>query len=65
VKYIIRQPNRADREFETSQGAIEYMVTNPGYADLFHGDELVMSKGIPPHPVHQDQAFFRGLPAEA
>lgn len=61
TKYIIRQPEKADREFETSTKAVEYLVANPGYAKLFHGDELIMTKGIPPHHSEHDGRVFRGL----
>ena len=61
AKYIIRQPDKADREFDTSAQAVEYLVSNPGYAKLYRGDELVMTKGISPFYHEQDHRDFRGL----
>lgn len=61
TKYIIRQPDRADREFTTGREAVEYLVSNPGYAKLFHENELLMTKGIPPHFEEQDGRVFRGI----
>lgn len=48
MKYTIRQTGKADREFLSSTDALRHLVTNPGYAKLFAGDELVMTKGFPP-----------------
>jgi hypothetical protein len=48
TKYIIRQNGKADREFEDSKDALRHLVTNPGHAKLFAGNELVMTKGFPP-----------------
>lgn len=47
--YIVRQPGKADREFSSSKGAVEYLVANPGAATLFADGELVMSRGFWPH----------------
>ncbi len=59
-KYIIRQQDKADREFDTGQQAVEYLVANPGYAKLFCNEVLIMTKGIPPQLDHDPQVF-RGL----
>lgn len=61
TKYIIRQPDKADREFDTSLQAVEYLVSNPGFAKLFHGEELIMTKGISPYFHEQEGRDFRGL----
>jgi hypothetical protein len=61
TKYIIRQPDKADREFETGKEAVEYLVANHGYAKLFLGEELLMIKGISPHYHEQDHRDFRGI----
>lgn len=44
-KYIVRQHGSEDREFESSQAAVEHLVANPGVAKLFAGEELIMTKG--------------------
>jgi hypothetical protein len=64
-KYIIRQPDRADREFTTSQEAVEHLVSNSGFAKLFVDGQLVMTKGIPPESHERDPHMFRGLFAAA
>lgn len=61
-KYTIKRPEEPDREFSTSQEALEYLLDNPGYAQLYHHDELLMTKGIPPDPADHDSQLFRGLP---
>ncbi len=64
MTYIVRQPGKADREFGTGIQAVQYLVDNPGYAKLFREEELLMTKGIPPHASH-DPRLFRGLFAAA
>jgi hypothetical protein len=65
TKYIIRQQDKADREFDTGQQAVEYLVANPGHAKLFHNGELLMTKGIPSEAQGHDPQLFRGLFAAA
>jgi hypothetical protein len=60
-KYIIRQPDKADREFGTSQEALAYFVRNPGFAKLYHEGELLMTKGFSPFRHEHDQSDFRGV----
>lgn len=47
TKYIVRQPGKADREFNNSREAVQQMLKDPGYAEVFADNELVMSKGFP------------------
>ena len=61
AKYTIKRPDESDREFSTSQEAVEFLLENPGYAQLYHCDELLMSKGIPPNQADHDPQFFRGI----
>lgn len=65
MNYIVRQPGREDAVFARSEEAVEHLVSNPGYARLYHGEELVMTKGIPPNAGDHDRQFFRGLLATA
>lgn len=65
MKYIVRQVSKEDIEFDTGREAVEYLVANSGYSKLYHGDELVMTKGIPPHRDDHDARVFRGLFMEA
>jgi hypothetical protein len=44
-KYIVRQMGREDYEFATSLDAVEHLISNPGVAKLFAGEELIMTKG--------------------
>jgi hypothetical protein len=47
-KYIVRQPGRDDVEFDLTRDAVEHLINNPGYAQLYYDDELVMTKGFEP-----------------
>lgn len=46
--YKVVRPGGVEREFTTSRAAVEHLVENPGFAELYGPDGLIMTQGFPP-----------------
>ncbi len=45
LTYIVRQPGQSDLECADSKEAVEQFLKSPGPADVFVGEQLILSKG--------------------